>query len=138
MKKILVLSAIMFLTVSAAFAQRGKKKTNPPAALKIKIMNSDRLPEGVYVKDNKIYAKKGYRFEKGEDNKAILKKAAAGNSVLGRFWCYCLFEGGCLVLITTNFIHCNPNGETPPCEACELGVLIGEPIKKPKKNMPGK
>jgi hypothetical protein len=91
-------------------------------------MNSDKLPEGVYVKNNKLYAKKGFKFVEGKDLKIELIRISRGN-VMGRFWCLCSAEettGGCRTLTYGTHIECNPNDEKPPCQRCELRVTIGD------------
>jgi hypothetical protein len=135
MKKLLILPAIMLLAATVTFAQSSKKRTNAKKSLNIKLMNSDKLPDGVYVKGSKLYAKKGYKFITNKEKEIFLMQVSGGN-VMGKFWCYCNSDqGGCRTLTYTNHIECNPNDEIPKCEVCELRVLIGDDFR-PKVTTP--
>lgn len=110
---------------------RGKKKSKPP--LNYKIVNSSRLPEGVYIKAGKIYAKKGYKFQLGKDKK-ILAMGTAG--VTGMFWCLCESEKGeCRMISYANHIECAVDYNTiPACENCVMYVSVGGAPPPPTKS----
>jgi hypothetical protein len=64
------------------------------------------LPQGAYVKNHKVFVKKGFVVEKVSKNRAVIRKMR-GNGITGSFDCTCNGnDGGCDVITTPTSVSC--------------------------------
>jgi hypothetical protein len=91
------------------------------------ILKNKEVPQGVFIKKNKVLVKKGFYFEKVSKSRVNILARKAGIGITGSFDCTCNgTSGGCDVIVTGSSVSCAKSSCNSSCYM--IVTIPGNPV----------